>query len=320
MLLRFMAAADIPAWKSLSKEYDRYIGKIATDFSKWYQGFDEYMLRKIKQYEAVIAVDRMSENLLGAIAFSRTHNRITFFAVSPKANHKETAERLLTVALRQLDTGNGITINLPVGDSEPLVSDQNFFNENGFEFSKEVNIDGCPMAELLRKADNELRGKSFHYRYPKFIRESEKEFCPCTTEPDSEDTTDDIIKNNLFWVHGEYPGQGRIFGKICVIPQKHYCHFDDMPEDSAIEFMLEVKRVGKALRKVTGAVKINYEMHANTGNHIHIHLFPRYLDDCFPSAPIDYRISEPAPYESYDEYLWFIDQMKKELIDNIPQP
>jgi hypothetical protein len=26
-----------------------------------------------------------------------------------------------------------------------------------------------------------------------------------------------------------------------------------------------------------------------------------------------HRVSEPAPYESHDEYLWFIEQMRKEL-------
>ena len=78
-------------------------------------------------------------------------------------------------------------------------------------------------------------------------------------------------------------------------------------------FMGEVQRVGAALRKVTGAVKINYEMPANTGAHLHIHLFPRYLDDDHPSAPIDYRQNEPAPYEDYDEYLWFIERMREEL-------
>ena len=46
---------------------------------------------------------------------------------------------------------------------------------------------------------------------------------------------------------------------------------------------------------------------------VHIHLFPRYLDDDFPSAPIDYLVSEPAPYESYEEFLWFVEQMRKEL-------
>lgn len=36
-------------------------------------------------------------------------------------------------------------------------------------------------------------------------------------------------------------------------------------------------------------------------------------NDHFPGAPIDCRISEPAPYEDYGEFIWFIRQMKKEL-------
>ena len=77
--------------------------------------------------------------------------------------------------------------------------------------------------------------------------------------------------------------------------------------------MNEVQRVGKALRKITGAEKINYEMHSNSGAHLHIHLFPCYLDDDFPGLPIQYSLTEPAPYESYEEYLWFIEQMRKVL-------
>ena len=101
-----------------------------------------------------------------------------------------------------------------------------------------------------------------------------------------------------------------------VMPRNHAFHFEDMPSDEMASFMCEVQRAGAALRKVTGAVKINYEMHANSGAHLHIHLFPRYLDDEFPSAPIDYRLTEPAPYESYEEFLWFVEQMRREL--NVP--
>ena len=313
MLIRWATTQDIPMWEALSREYDQYVSEIATNFNKWYQGFGDYMNRKISQHEAVVAIDRMSGNCNGAIAFSRSHNRITFFAISPKANHNETAERLLTVALRQLNTNNDISANLPNGNSAPLELDRCCFKENGFEFIKKIDIDGCPMVEMLRKADDNKRGKSFHYRYPKFIKESKQETCPCMTEPEHEDKSGDILMDDRYWVHCEYPGQGRLFGKLCVIPLKHYFHFEDMADEDVSAFMQEVKRVGKALRKITGAVKINYEMHANSGAHMHIHLFPRYLDDDFPSAPIDYRISEPAPYENYEEYLWFIDRMREAL-------
>jgi hypothetical protein len=167
---------------------------------------------------------------------------------------------------------------------------------------------------MVRPSASEKRGGSFHYNYPEFIKAAEQEFCPaCNNEPMPDGQIDIVINDNV-WVGGEYPGQGRLFGKLYVMPRKHFFHFEDMPEADAAQFMSEVRRVGNALRKVTGAAKINYEMHANSGAHLHIHLFPRYLDDDFPSAPIDYRITELAPYESYDEYLWFVERMREELL------
>ena len=157
------------------------------------------------------------------------------------------------------------------------------------------------------------KGQSFHYRYPQFIKEARREFCPvCNNEPAPDDQMD-IAVNDTAWVCGEYPGQGRLFGKMYVMPRKHAFQFEDMQEDEMILFMREVQRVGRALRKVTGAIKINYEMHSNSGAHLHIHLFPRYLDDDFPGMAIDINQREPAPYESYEEYLWFVNQMRKEL-------
>ena len=43
------------------------------------------------------------------------------------------------------------------------------------------------------------------------------------------------------------------------------------------------------------------------------HLFPRYLDDDSPGMAIDVHQKEPAPYEDYEEVLWFIKQMREEL-------
>ena len=172
--------------------------------------------------------------------------------------------------------------------------------------------------KLLLCADRQCnpKGKSFHYRYQKFIREAQKEHCPvCNNEP-APDGQNDIEVSDIVWICGEYPGQGRLFGKMYVMPRNHAFHFEDMTEYDMINYMREVQRVGKALRKVTGAEKINYEMHSNSGAHLHIHLCPRYLDDDFPGKAIDLSCpSDPVPYESYDEYLWFIDQMTKELMN-----
>lgn len=61
------------------------------------------------------------------------------------------------------------------------------------------------------------------------------------------------------------------------------------------------------------ARKTNYEIHGNSGPHLHCHLFPRYLDDFFPKAPIDYRIVEPSPHENESEFNWFIENYRKKL-------
>jgi diadenosine tetraphosphate (Ap4A) HIT family hydrolase len=315
MLIRWMAERDLDAWRALSAEYDEVISSVQPDMSEWYNGFEPYMKRKIAQYDAVAAIDRMSENCLGAIAFSRTNNAITFFAVSKSANFHRTADKLLTVALRQLDTGKEISVNVPKSGHALALAEKEFFEISGFVVAEDNALEnGCPMWAMLRPPSSEKRGGSFHYRYPEFIRASQREHCPvCNGEPQP-DLEVDIDANDTVWICGQYPGQGRLFGKLYVMPRTHAFHFEDMPPDEAGAFMREVQRVGRALRKVTGAEKINYEMHANSGAHLHIHLFPRYLDDDFPSAPIDYRLTEPAPYESYDEYLWFIERMRAELL------
>lgn len=311
MLIRWANENDLPAWYALATEVSpifQHPADMGTD-----PEFMSYAQNKISKYEALTAMDYMSGNNMGFIGFSRTNNRISWFAVSEQYRGKSAGDRLLKTALRQLDTNKDITVITFCDDYRQGRAARALYKKYGFTVEKPTAHNGLPCCQMTRPPSAEKRGGSFHYRYPEFIKAAQKEFCPaCNGEPAPHGQTD-IIVNDTVCICGEYPGQGRLFGKIYVMPLKHYFHFEDMPDNEAAAFMNEVQRVGKALRKITGAEKINYEMHANSGAHLHIHLFPRYLDDDFPSAPIDYRISEPAPYESYGEYLWFIEQMRKEL-------
>jgi diadenosine tetraphosphate (Ap4A) HIT family hydrolase len=115
------------------------------------------------------------------------------------------------------------------------------------------------------------------------------------------------------WVECYEEAQGRLFGKCHVLSKKHSEHFYDMSIEDMSNFMSDVQRAAKALHTVTGAVKINYEIHGNSMPHLHVHLFPRYLDDSFPSGPIDYRITEPSPYEDSEEFNWFVSKMRELL-------
>ncbi|NLZ52542.1 MAG: GNAT family N-acetyltransferase [Thermoanaerobacteraceae bacterium] len=313
MLIRFATEKDLPAWYALATDVSQeflHPGDMGTD-----PEFIKYAKNKVDKYEALTAVDYMSGNNIGFIGFSRTKNRITWFGVSKRSRGKGAGSRLLKTALRQLDNTKPITVETFPEGYKPGIPAKNLYRKFGFVETESnlIGPHGMPTCLMTVDLSNEKRGGSFHYKYPEFIKASNKENCPvCNNKPAPEGNID-IEVNNKVWICGEYPGQGRLFGKMYIMPRKHFFHFEDMPPEDMIDFMTEVQRVGSALRKVTGAVKINYEIHSNSGAHLHIHLFPRYLDDDFPSEPIDYQKREPAPYESYDEFLWFIEQMRKEL-------
>ena len=312
MLIRWATKNDLFAWYALASE-------VSTIFQHPADMGAELKAKgsgkgSVDRYEMLTAVDYRSGSNMGFICFSREDNCITWFAVSKKYRGKGVGDRLLKTALRQLDPNNDITVitfceNYPEGAAA-----RSIYKKYGFNIEEPALHDNLPRSLMKRPASSEKRGKSFHCRYPKFIREAQEEYCPvCNNEPAPDDQLD-ISVNDTVWICGEYPGQGLLFGKMYVMPRKHIFHFEDMTEADAAAFMNDVQRVGRVLRKVTGAEKINYEMHSNTGAHLHIHLCPRYLDDDFPGKAIDLSTpSDPPPYESYEEFLWFIEQMKKEL-------
>lgn len=53
--------------------------------------------------------------------------------------------------------------------------------------------------------------------------------------------------------------------------------------------------VAEVVQKITGAVKLNYEIHGNTIPHLHVHLLPRYKGDPFEDGPINPRLIRESP-------------------------
>ena len=171
------------------------------------------------------------------------------------------------------------------------------------------------LVNLTKCANNQIdpKGGSFHYRFPEYIEQSQKEKCPCCNDLPMPYGMEDLAILNYSWVTIEPTAQGRLFGKCVVGAKYHSVLFYDMPKEEMANFMSDVQKVSEVLHKVTGAVKINYEIHGNSAPHLHCHLFPRYLDDDFPGQGIDVKLTEPSPYESEEEYQWFIDEMRKRL-------
>lgn len=171
------------------------------------------------------------------------------------------------------------------------------------------------MEKLNKCAERQIspKGNSFHYKYTQYEKESNKEFCPCCNNMPQPEGLYDIAKLEYAWVTAERVAQGRLFGKCHVLSVKHYVNLYDMPKEDLAGFMGDVQKAAKALQKVTGAIKINYEIHGNSSPHLHCHLFPRYLDDDFPGLGIDVKVNEPSPYESEQEFQWFFNKMKEKL-------
>lgn len=76
--------------------------------------------------------------------------------------------------------------------------------------------------------------------------------------------------------------------------------------------MKEVQVAAKILKELTQAIKINYEMHGNTAPHLHMHLFPRHIDDPFAGVSINYNQIAPPVYQG-NEFEIFVRAMQERL-------
>jgi diadenosine tetraphosphate (Ap4A) HIT family hydrolase len=87
-------------------------------------------------------------------------------------------------------------------------------------------------------------------------------------------------------------------GYVWLPFRRHVVELHDLTDTEASAFMRDVRRVSRAVAALTGAVKLNYEVHGNTVPHLHLHLFPRYVGDPFEDGPINPRIVDGPVYRS----------------------
>lgn len=151
---------------------------------------------------------------------------------------------------------------------------------------------------------------SFHSNYEKWERRSKVENCPvCNAAPMPEGMID-LYELPHSWLNSE---PVECIKWACHVTAKyHGIELYDLKDDELLGLMKDVQLYAKALKNVTHAVKINYEIHGNTIPHLHIHLYPRYMEDPFPGKAIDYNQKRPDIYAE-GEYEEFVDSMRKEL-------
>lgn len=68
----------------------------------------------------------------------------------------------------------------------------------------------------------------------------------------------------------------RFPGRSIVSLAQHYDHLDEVPPDTLLGFMADVKNCITAIKVVTGAGRVNMAILGNEVGHVHAHLIPRF--------------------------------------------
>lgn len=64
-------------------------------------------------------------------------------------------------------------------------------------------------------------------------------------------------------------------GRCVIVLREHAEKLEELAPEFLTRLMLDVTRAGRAIRKATGAPRINYAVLGNVMPHIHVHLVPR---------------------------------------------
>ena len=78
-------------------------------------------------------------------------------------------------------------------------------------------------------------------------------------------------------------------GTCALFFRRHAIELHDLTPNEAAAYMRDIQRLSRVLKEITGAIKLNYEVHGNTIPHLHMHFFPRYVGDPFEGGPINPR-------------------------------
>lgn len=106
MLITEVTLAHIPDWLALAAEMEPlFQGAMVNN-----PDFQTYMRAKIEHHEALMAVDRMTQAVMGIIGFSGRHNRISWFGVFAQYRKRGAGSKLLQCALNQLDPTQAVTV------------------------------------------------------------------------------------------------------------------------------------------------------------------------------------------------------------------
>jgi diadenosine tetraphosphate (Ap4A) HIT family hydrolase len=82
------------------------------------------------------------------------------------------------------------------------------------------------------------------------------------------------------------PAEAQLPGYACVVSKLHVVEPFELPERESTSFWAEAMVAARVLAQLTGALKLNYGIHGNVIPHLHLHLWPRYVDDPYDTGGI----------------------------------
>ena len=96
-------------------------------------------------------------------------------------------------------------------------------------------------------------------------------------------------------------GESILPGYSVVFAKRHVVEPFEMGSRESGDWWSDCMLVAQATREVFGPRKLNYEIHGNTIEHLHLHVFPRFDRDAFEGRPIDPR--EPKRHITTPEQI-----------------
>ena len=107
----------------------------------------------------------------------------------------------------------------------------------------------------------------------------------------------------------------RFPGRSILKLRDHWDSIEDLPDAVALDFFADLKLAMAALRRVTGAERVNFAVLGNAVPHVHGHLIPRF--PAAESKPHSSPWDDPRPRAKLEaeRELELIEGIRKELSD-----
>ena len=100
-------------------------------------------------------------------------------------------------------------------------------------------------------------------------------------------------------------------GRCNVVFKRHIGNLFELSKDELSGFILDVAKVAKAINKIFSPKKINYGSFADTMQHLHMHIVPKYEGEANWGSM--FEMNPKKVYLSDDEYTQMIEDIKNNI-------